>query len=137
MPIAYLSRRESFSAAHRLHSPELSDADNVAIFGKCNNPNGHGHNYEVEVVIRGEIDPRTGMVMNLTDLKEIMRQAIMEPLDHKHLDKDVPYFATVPSTTENLAVYIWRQLVPLLPAGRLYEVCIHETDRNVIIYRGD
>ncbi|KAI1230724.1 6-pyruvoyl tetrahydrobiopterin synthase, partial [Lamprotornis superbus] len=75
------------------HSKSLSDEENLKLFGKCNNPNGHGHNYKVVVTVRGEIDPVSGMVMNLTDLKEYMQEAIMEPLDHKNLDKDVPYFS--------------------------------------------
>ncbi|KAM6044929.1 6-pyruvoyl tetrahydrobiopterin synthase isoform 1-T2 [Theristicus caerulescens] len=95
--LARLSRSVCFSACHRLHSKSLSDEENLKLFGKCNNPNGHGHNYKVIVTVRGEIDPVSGMVINLTDLKEYMQEAIMEPLDHKNLDKDVPYFAEVVS----------------------------------------
>eukprot|EP00124_Ichthyophonus_hoferi_P002744 Ihof_evm2s201 gene=Ihof_evmTU2s201 len=90
--IAYTSRTESFSASHRLHSPQLTDEENKRLFGKCNNKNGHGHNYKVEVIVRGEVDQKTGMVINLTDLKSYMAQAIMDPLDHRHIDLDVPYF---------------------------------------------
>uniref|UniRef100_A0A674GQS7 6-pyruvoyl tetrahydrobiopterin synthase n=1 Tax=Taeniopygia guttata TaxID=59729 RepID=A0A674GQS7_TAEGU len=93
--LARLSRSVTFSACHRLHSKSLSDEENLKLFGKCNNPNGHGHNYKVVVTVRGEIDPVSGMVMNLTELKEFMQEAIMEPLDHKNLDKDVPYFSEV------------------------------------------
>ncbi|XP_033894607.1 6-pyruvoyl tetrahydrobiopterin synthase isoform X2 [Acipenser ruthenus] len=93
--IGYVTRVQSFSACHRLHSKALSDEENKRIFGKCNNPNGHGHNYNVEITVRGKIDPATGMVLNITDLKEYIEMAIMEPLDHKNLDKDVPYFADV------------------------------------------
>ncbi|XP_064254029.1 6-pyruvoyl tetrahydrobiopterin synthase isoform X10 [Passer domesticus] len=96
--LARLSRSVTFSACHRLHSKSLSDEENLKLFGKCNNPNGHGHNYKVVVTVRGEIDPVSGMVMNLTDLKEYMQEAIMEPLDHKNLDKDVPYFSEVVSS---------------------------------------
>ncbi|XP_030610819.1 6-pyruvoyl tetrahydrobiopterin synthase [Archocentrus centrarchus] len=135
--IGYISRTESFSACHRLHSIQLSDEENKEVYGKCNNPNGHGHNYKVEVVVRGKIDPKTGMVMNLTDLKKCIEEAIMIPLDHKNLDKDVPYFASVVSTTENVAVYIWDNMVKVLPPGLLYEIKIHETDKNVVIYRGE
>lgn len=135
--IACITRVQSFSACHRLHSKSLSDEENRKIFGKCDNPNGHGHNYKVEVTIRGKIDPITGMVMNLTDLKKYMEEAIMTPLDHKNLDKDVPYFADVVSTTENLAVYIWDSMEKLLPASLLYEIKIHETDNNIIVYRGE
>ncbi|XP_006151068.1 6-pyruvoyl tetrahydrobiopterin synthase isoform X1 [Tupaia chinensis] len=112
---ARLSRLVSFSASHRLHCKSLSDEENLKLFGKCNNPNGHGHNYKVVVTVHGEIDPVTGMVMNLTDLKKYMEEAIMKPLDHKNLDLDVPYFANVVSTTENVAVYIWENLQKCLP----------------------
>ncbi|XP_030629797.1 6-pyruvoyl tetrahydrobiopterin synthase [Chanos chanos] len=135
--ICYITRVESFSACHRLHSKSLSDEENKKIFGKCNNPHGHGHNYKVEVTVRGKIDRQTGMVMNLTDLKQYIEQAIMKPLDHKNLDKDVPYFANVVSTTENVAVYIWDSLVHLLPPNMLYEIKVHETDKNIVVYRGE
>ncbi|KAL7869124.1 hypothetical protein AOLI_G00131120 [Acnodon oligacanthus] len=135
--VGYITRVESLSACHRLHSKSLSDEENKRIFGKCNNPNGHGHNYKVEVTVRGKIDQDTGMVMNLTDLKQYIEEAIMKPLDHKNLDLDVPYFADVVSTTENLAVYIWDSMVKLLPPNMLYEIKVHETDKNIVIYRGE
>ncbi|XP_067421612.1 6-pyruvoyl tetrahydrobiopterin synthase [Emydura macquarii macquarii] len=134
---ARVSRCLSFSACHRLHSKSLSDEENLKLFGKCNNPNGHGHNYKVVVTVRGEIDPTSGMVINLTDLKEYMQEAIMEPLDHKNLDKDVAYFADVVSTTENVAVYIWENLQKLLPSGALYKVKVYETDQNIVVYKGE
>ncbi|XP_074476841.1 6-pyruvoyl tetrahydrobiopterin synthase isoform X2 [Sebastes fasciatus] len=114
----YITRIQNFSACHRLHSVHLSDEDNKRVYGKCNNPNGHGHNYNVEVTVRG-------------------KDVIMTPLDHKNLDKDVPYFSTVVSTTENLAVYIWDNMVKVLPPNLLYEIKIHETDKNVVVYRGE
>ncbi|XP_025896819.1 6-pyruvoyl tetrahydrobiopterin synthase [Nothoprocta perdicaria] len=120
-----------------LCSKALSDEENAKLFGKCNNPHGHGHNYKVVVTVRGEIDPVSGMVLNLTDLKEYMQEAIMEPLDHKNLDKDVPYFAEVVSTTENVAVFIWENLKKLLPMGTLYKVKVYETDQNVVVYKGE
>ncbi|XP_063274029.1 6-pyruvoyl tetrahydrobiopterin synthase [Prinia subflava] len=135
--LARLSRSVTFSACHRLHSKSLSEEENLKLFGKCNNPNGHGHNYKVVVTVRGEIDPVSGMVMNLTDLKEYMQEAIMEPLDHKNLDKDVPYFSEVVSTTENIAVFIWDSLQRLLPRGILYKVQVHETEQNVVVYKGE
>ncbi|XP_017338092.1 6-pyruvoyl tetrahydrobiopterin synthase [Ictalurus punctatus] len=133
----YLTRVQSFSASHRLHSKSLSDEENKRIFGKCNNPNGHGHNYKVEVTVQGKIDQNTGMVMNLTDLKQYIEEGIMNPLDHKNLDLDVPYFANTVSTTENLAVYIWDNMIKLLPPNMLYEIKVHETDNNVFVYRGE
>ncbi|XP_023693003.1 6-pyruvoyl tetrahydrobiopterin synthase [Paramormyrops kingsleyae] len=135
--VGYITRVESFSACHRLHNKSLSDEENKKIFGKCNNPHGHGHNYKVEVTVRGKIDHVTGMVMNLTDLKRYIEEAVMIPLDHKNLDKEVPYFENVVSTTENLAVYIWDRLLKLLPPGLLYEIKIHETDKNIVVYRGE
>ncbi|KAM4646211.1 6-pyruvoyl tetrahydrobiopterin synthase isoform 3-T3 [Amazona ochrocephala] len=138
--LARVSRAVTFSACHRLHSKSLSNEENRKLFGKCNNPNGHGHNYKVIVTVRGEvsvIDPVSGMVINLTDLKEYMQEAIMEPLDHKNLDKDVPYFAEVVSTTENLAVFIWENLKKLLPVGTLYKVKVYETDQNTVVYKGE
>ncbi|XP_015273506.1 PREDICTED: 6-pyruvoyl tetrahydrobiopterin synthase-like [Gekko japonicus] len=135
--VARVSRGLCFSASHRLHSKSLSDEENQKLFGKCNNPNGHGHNYKVEVTVQGKIDPTTGMVINLTDLKDYMQEAIMEPLDHKNLDKDVPYFADVVSTTENVAVFIWENLQKRLPKGTLYKVKVYETDKNIVVYKGE
>ncbi|XP_006026717.2 6-pyruvoyl tetrahydrobiopterin synthase [Alligator sinensis] len=118
-------------------NPSLSNEENLKLFGKCNNPNGHGHNYKVVVTVRGEIDPVSGMVINLTDLKEHMQEAIMKPLDHKNLDKDVEYFADVVSTTENVAVFIWENLQKRLPPGTLYKVKVYETDQNIVVYKGE
>ncbi|XP_036921493.1 6-pyruvoyl tetrahydrobiopterin synthase isoform X3 [Sturnira hondurensis] len=122
--------------AHGKHT-SLSNEENLKLFGKCNNPNGHGHNYKVVVTVHGEIDPVTGMVMNLTELKGYMEEAIMKPLDHKNLDLDVPYFADVVSTTENVAVYIWENLQKFLPVGVLYKVKVYETDNNMVAYKGE
>ncbi|XP_072050729.1 6-pyruvoyl tetrahydrobiopterin synthase-like [Amphiura filiformis] len=134
----YLSRVEKISACHRLHSNHLSDEENKKIYGKCNNPNGHGHNYTVTVTLKGKVDPVTGMVINITDLKEYMKKAIMDTLDHKNIDLDVPYFKDIVSTTENVATYIWDQMTQLLPdPSLLYEVKIHETDKNIVFYRGE
>ncbi|XP_028675130.1 6-pyruvoyl tetrahydrobiopterin synthase [Erpetoichthys calabaricus] len=135
--LGYISRSETFSASHRLHSKSLSDEENERIFGKCNNPNGHGHNYKVEVTVRGEIDPVTGMIINITDLKKYIEMAVMKPLDHKNLDKDVPYFANVVSTAENIAVFIWDSLQKLMEPNLLYEVKVFETDKNIACYRGE
>lgn len=137
-PIAYLTRKEAISSCHRLHSNDLTDEENKNTYGKCNNYWGHGHNYTVEVTVRGPVDRVTGMVMNLSDLKVYMKRVLMDQLDHKNLDKDVPYFENVVSTTENVAIYIFDELQKLLPnPSLLYEVKIHETDRNIVIYRGE
>ncbi|KAL4223958.1 hypothetical protein ACF0H5_017417 [Mactra antiquata] len=139
IPIVYITRVESFSACHRLHSPKLTDEENLKLFGKCNNPNGHGHNYKVEVTVRGPVDPATGMVMNLCDLKAYMNKAFMETLDHKNIDKDEPYFKDIVSTAENIAVYIWERMSKLVinSTVQLFEVKVHETDKNIATYRGD
>lgn len=136
LPVLYITRKESFSASHRLHSAKLSDEENRSIFGKCNNKNGHGHNYTVKVTIRGPVDPITGMVMNLTDLKKHM-ESVLQPLDHKNLDVDVLFFADTSSTAENVAVYIWNNLTKLLPEGLLHEVKVNETGKNSARYRGE
>ncbi|XP_063995220.1 6-pyruvoyl tetrahydrobiopterin synthase [Diachasmimorpha longicaudata] len=137
-PVAYLTRRETISASHRLHSPHLTDEDNKKIYGKCNNYWGHGHNYTVEVTVRGPVDSKTGMVMNIADLKVYIQKVLMDQLDHKNLDRDVPYFANVISTTENVAVYVFDQLRTIMPnPSLLYEVKIYETDKNIIVYRGE
>ena len=116
----------------------MTDSENQQIYGKCNNYNGHGHNYTVEVTLRGPISKSTGMIINITDLKNYMNKAIMDTLDHKNIDKDVQYFKDVVSTTENVAIYIWDQLKSLLPQPEiLYEVKIFETDKNIITYRGE
>ncbi|KAL3320717.1 hypothetical protein Ciccas_000586 [Cichlidogyrus casuarinus] len=117
----------------------MSPEENVKIFSKCNNVNGHGHNYKFEVTLFGEIDPITGMVMNLSTLKEIIQNEVMAHLDHKNIDKDVAFFSqtgTV-STTENVCVFIWNQLQAKLPNDLLYEVKVHETDKNTFTFRGD
>lgn len=136
-PFVYISRTETFSACHRLHSSALSADENRKIYGKCNNPNGHGHNYKVEVVVRGGIDPVNGMVLNLTTLKGYMDKYIMTVLDHKNLDKDVDYFKDKVSTAENIAVFIWDQLEKDISKDLLYEVKLYETDKNVVYYRGE
>eukprot|EP00039_Didymoeca_costata_P014056 m.222454 g.222454 ORF g.222454 m.222454 type:complete len:150 (+) comp15934_c1_seq7:1350-1799(+) len=136
--IAYVTRLESFSSAHRLHSPQLSDKENFELYGKCNSVNGHGHNYKIEVTCRGEIDPATGMVINLVDLKKAIHDTVMAKLDHKNIDKDEIYFQSgVVSTAENLAVFAWTELSQLLGPGILYEIKIHETDKNIASFKGE
>ncbi|XP_037789090.1 6-pyruvoyl tetrahydrobiopterin synthase-like [Penaeus monodon] len=139
-PVAYVTRVECFSACHRLHSKQLNDEDNHEIFGKCNNPNGHGHNYKLEVTVRGPVDAVTGMVMNVTDLKRIINSVVMDVMDHKHLDLDVPVFrdSNLVSTTENVAVVIFEAIQGQLPSQvALYEIKVHETDKNIVVYRGE
>ncbi|XP_053961126.1 6-pyruvoyl tetrahydrobiopterin synthase [Anastrepha ludens] len=136
-PVAFLTRKETFSACHRLHSPQLSDVENAEVFGKCNHINGHGHNYTVEVTVRGPVDMRTGMVMNITELKTALDKVVFQNLDHKNLDLDVDFFKKTPSTTENVCVYIWDNVRQCLQRPELlYEVKVYETDKNSVTYRG-
>lgn len=139
-PVVELSRVESFCAAHRLHSIHLSDDENVAVFGKCNNAHGHGHNYKVTVTLRGPIDANTGMLINLTVLADVLKP-ILASVDHKHLDLDVAYFRInrIVSTAENIAVFFWRALKRSSPdvARLLHAVRIDETDKNSCTFLGD
>ena len=135
-PVVYITRKETFSASHRLFNPELSQEENEFLFGKCTNRNGHGHNYTVKVTLRGKQDPKTSMVMHLGKLTEHVK-AVIDPLDHKNLDLDIPHFKSVISTTENISVYIWNELKKLLPPGILYEVKVSSTNKNCFAYRGE
>jgi 6-pyruvoyltetrahydropterin/6-carboxytetrahydropterin synthase len=137
MPTVYVTRRHHFSAAHRLHSDALSDEENKSIFGLCNNPLGHGHNYEIEVTVRGEPDATTGMVIDLKVLKSIIEKEIIDKVDHKHLNFDVDFMRGIVPTAENIAIAFWRQIVDKLPSGELAEIKVYETPRNVAIYRGE
>jgi len=139
-PICYVTRIEQFSSAHRLHCNKLGEAENAEMYGPCNNANGHGHNYKMEVTVKGPIDPVTGMVMNVTDLKKIIHEHVFDIMDHKHLDKDVAVFrdTDLVSTTENLVVVAWKFMADKLPEGvQLYRVKIHETMKNVAEYFGE
>jgi 6-pyruvoyltetrahydropterin/6-carboxytetrahydropterin synthase len=135
MPIVTVTRRVHFNAAHRLHSPALSDAENRAVFGPCNNPNYHGHNYELEVSVEGEVDPTTGYVVDLGVVKRIAQETVVAALDHRNLNLDVPEFRDLNPTAENIAVVIWRKLEGKLP-GRLARIVLWETPRNWVEYRG-
>ncbi len=133
---AFITRRMTFSAGHRLHNDALSAEENRRIYGKCNNVNGHGHNFTVEVTVAGEIDARTGMVFNLRDLKSVMAEIIEDGLDHKNLNLDVPAFQGVIPTAENIASVLWAMLARRLPEGALHEVKLIETENNFVTYRG-
>ena len=133
----YLTRRASFSASHRLWSKQLTEAENYAIYEKCANPNGHGHNYVLEVTVRGTPDAQTGMVLNLTELKDAMNEQVVKWVDHKHLNYDVPWLEGSIPTTEVLVVKFWERLVSAFPKGMLYEVKLYETENNVASYRGE
>ena len=127
-----ITRKVHFCSSHRLHAPSLSDDANQSIFGKCNNPNGHGHNYVLIVALKGPVDPVTGMVFNLAELADILDDTIMYHFDHKHLDKDTPFFAERPSTAENIAMVCCQLLLDTPVSGLLYYVELEETLKNVV-----
>lgn len=137
MPTARVTRRVHFSAGHRLHNPAFDDDQNRRTYGLCNNPNGHGHNYDLEVTVSGEIDPDTGFVMDLKRLKELLGEQVLSDLDHANLNVDVDWLAGVIPTTENLAVAIWHRLTGRLGDVQLECVRIWETERNLVEYRGE
>ncbi len=131
-----ITRKIEFSASHACRLPELSDEENLAIFGTASNPHGHGHNYSVEVTLAGDPDPVTGMVMDLKELKEILNREVVEPFDHRFLNREVPPFDRVNPTVENIAIEIWRRIQPAL-AGQLHNVRVWETADLYVDYSGD
>jgi 6-pyruvoyltetrahydropterin/6-carboxytetrahydropterin synthase len=137
MPNVTVTRRLTFNAAHRVHNPALSDEENEALFGKCNNPNWHGHNYELEVSVSGPIDPRTGYVMDLARVKEIVQREIIQHVDHRNLNLEVPFMKGIIPTTENIAVAFWRVLEGRMTAGRLQRIRLWETENHYVEYSGE
>lgn len=129
------SRSYVFSAAHRLHTPQLSDAENQAIYGKCNNPHGHGHNYTLEVTVRGPLDAHTGMLIDLVEMDRVV-QSVIGALDHCHLDREVAYFQQHTSTAEQIVAYLWGELLPRFE-GRLAHLKLWETGKNTFEYSGE
>jgi 6-pyruvoyltetrahydropterin/6-carboxytetrahydropterin synthase len=125
-----------FNAAHRLHNPSRTDAWNAATFGACNNPNFHGHNYELEISVEGEVNPDSGYVLDLNTLKQLAEERVLRHLDHKNLNLDVPWFASLNPTSENLAIVIWRELRPVVPDEMALSIRLWETPRNYVDYAG-
>jgi 6-pyruvoyltetrahydropterin/6-carboxytetrahydropterin synthase len=134
--MVYVTRRETFAAAHRLFKEGLSDEENLKMFGKCSSPNWHGHNYTLEVVVAGEIDPATGFVLDIKRLKEIIHRYVISKVDHKNLNIDTDFMRGLIPTSENIVIAIWDQLVDKIPAGKLYSVKLFETENNYFEYRG-
>lgn len=132
----YITRRETFAAAHRLFKPELSDKENFNIFGKCSNPNWHGHNYTLEVTVAGEVDPNTGFVLDIKKLKEIIKENVIDKVDHKNLNIDTDFMKGLIPTSENICIAIWKQLEDKIPSGKLYSVKLYETENNYFEFRG-
>jgi 6-pyruvoyltetrahydropterin/6-carboxytetrahydropterin synthase len=134
--MVYLTRKEHFCSSHRLFNPKFSEAENLALYGKCAYANGHGHNYEIEVSVAGEPDPETGMILDLKKLADIIEVEILDKVDHRHLNFDVDFLAGIIPTAENLAMVFWRILAPKIPAGKLHAIKIYETPNNFAEYRG-
>lgn len=139
MALVHITRRERFSAAHKLSRSDWSLEKNAEVFGKCANPNWHGHNYELWVTVKGEPSPETGFVMDLSVLSSILKERVIDPLDHKNIDLDVPFMKGRYSSTENIAVAIWQQIeAPLRQQGvTLHSVKLKETENNHVEYFGE
>ena len=131
-----VSRKAHFNAAHRLYRKDWSDEKNDAVFGKCNNPNFHGHNYELIVSVTGEIDQETGYVIDIKVLKDIIYKEVEEAFDHKNLNVEVPEFKDLNPTAENIAVVIYNKIKPKLPSHFDLEITLFETPRNFVTYSG-
>ena len=137
MPRVRVTRRVHFAAAHRLGVAEWSEERNAEVFGDCSNPLGHGHNYEMEVTVAGEVDPETGFVVDLKRLRDLVQARVVDDVDHRNLNVEVPWLEGVNPTTENLVVAIWERLEDRLPPGvRLDRIVLRETPRNHVEYTG-
>jgi 6-pyruvoyltetrahydropterin/6-carboxytetrahydropterin synthase len=129
-----VSRKEHFNAAHRLNNPDLSEAENQRIFGKCNNPNYHGHNYELIVTLTGEPDPQTGYLFDLKVLSDLIKENVLVKFDHKNLNLDTEYFKNLNPTAENIAIIIWRILRQKIESNLELKITLYETERNFVEY---
>jgi 6-pyruvoyltetrahydropterin/6-carboxytetrahydropterin synthase len=133
----YLTRKAEFSAAHYYHNPDWTPEENQRVFGKCSNLNGHGHNYTLEVTVAGEVDAVTGFVIDLKLLKDILNREVLDDFDHRHLNKEVPEFAALMPTTENIAVAIWQRLAAHLHPAKLHRVRLYEQPDLFVDYYGE
>ncbi len=136
MPRCTVTRRVHFNSAHRLWNPSFTPKENERVFGVCNNPNFHGHNYNLDVSVEGEIDPATGYVLDINRLKAIVQECVVRHLDHKNLNLDVPWFRELIPTAENIAVVCWQLLAPAVAPARLARIRLWETERNYVDYDG-
>jgi 6-pyruvoyltetrahydropterin/6-carboxytetrahydropterin synthase len=136
MPNVTVTRRMHFNAAHRVHNPALSDEENRRLFGKCNNPNWHGHNYMLDVSVTGPVEERTGYVIDLAKLKQIVEREVIDKADHKNFNLEVEFMRDVIPTTENIVVGIWKVLSPLVSPGTLTRLVLWETPNNYVEYDG-
>ncbi|MCL9980644.1 MAG: 6-carboxytetrahydropterin synthase [Bacteroidia bacterium] len=134
----YITRKEHFNAAHQLWNPKISDEENFTLFGKCANPNFHGHNFDLFVCVKGQPDPDTGLVMDLKKLKIIIREQVIDDLDHQNMNIDVPWLKDKMPSIENISVAIWNRIAPHLPVGvALHKITLWETQNNFVEYFGD
>ncbi len=134
----YITRRERFNSAHRLFKPEYSDEQNLNVFGKCSNPNWHGHNYTLFVTVKGDVNPDTGFLVNLKDLSTIIDQRVIEKLDHRNINLEVDFMSGKLASTENLAIGIWKELSEPISAmgAALHSIKLYETENNFVEYLG-
>ena len=137
MPIVTVTRRLHFNAAHRVHNPALSDEENLRLFGKCNNPNWHGHNYMLDVSVSGPVSDRTGYVIDLGVLKRIVHEQVVDLVDHRNFNLEVPFMRDVIPTSENIVVQCWRVLEPAIKPGTLTRLVLWETPNNYVEYTGE
>ena len=136
MPTVTVTRRLHFNAAHRVHNPALSDDENRRLFGKCNNPNWHGHNYILDVSVAGPVDERTGYVIDLAQIKDVAQREVIDKVDHRNFNLEVDFMRGLIPTTENIVVAIWRVLAPRITSGRLTRLVLWETPNNYVEYDG-
>jgi 6-pyruvoyltetrahydropterin/6-carboxytetrahydropterin synthase len=137
MPKMYVTRREVFSASHRLWNFELSEEQNIGLFDKCANPNGHGHNFVLEVTVAGDVKNESGYVVDLKKLKNIIREEIISKVDHRHLNYDVDFLKDKIPTAENIVRAFWRVLETKISEAKLSAIRLHETENNIVEYRGE
>lgn len=137
--MVYITRRERFNAAHRVSREEWSDEKNYEVFGKCSNKNWHGHNFDLFVTVKGKVNPETGFVINLKTLSNILKSRVIDKIDHKNLNLDVDFMQGLMTSTENLAIQIWKQIeIPVSEiGGQLHSVKVYESENNFVEYFGD
>jgi 6-pyruvoyltetrahydropterin/6-carboxytetrahydropterin synthase len=136
MPIVTITRRLQFNAAHRVHNPALSDAENKALFGKCNNPNWHGHNYTLDVSVAGPVDEKTGYVVDLSRIKRVVEREVIDKVDHRNFNLEVDFMQGIIPTTENIVVAMWRVIEPAMRPAKLTKLVLWETPNNYVEYDG-
>jgi len=135
--MVYLTRKCEFSASHYYHNPDFTPEENQRVFGKCANLNGHGHNYTLEITVKGQVDATTGFVVDLKQLKDVLNDEVVDAMDHRHLNKEVPEFANQIPTTENLAIAIWNRLHGKLKIAKLHRVRVYEMPDLFVDYYGE